>query len=128
VHGAFEWVLWTANDLEPDFKLRIAPLDAKITRTRAGRVFIRENIRGWSAGWEVRHGGHRDEIRLCMSDSEPGAVYLRINEHVVSVGVSPLADAGSALLTERARDALKVAFRERLLATTALAVEAILSA
>jgi len=121
-------VLWTVSDLDAELNLHAESVEAMIAPVPIGEALIREGMSGWSVGWEVRHGRHRDEVLICMTDAEPGHVYLRINDHVIPVGVSPLAAPRSSALTDRALADLGVAFRERLLSTVLLAVEIVVTA
>jgi hypothetical protein len=123
-----EWVLWTVSDLDAELNLHAGSVEATIAPAPIGEAATREGLRGWGAGWEVQHGRHRDEVLICMTDAEPGQMYLRINDHVISVGVAPGCDLRSTSVTDRALADLSTAFRERLLATVLLAFEIVVSA
>lgn len=125
---SYQWVLWTVNDLDADLNLHASSVDAKLAPAPVWEVVLGEGVRGWSAGWEVRHGRHKDLLLICMTDSRPGHLYLKINDHVIPVGVSPAAGPRSSSLSECALADLSAAFRVRLLSTVLLAAEIAVSA
>jgi hypothetical protein len=126
--GSYQCALWRVSDLDVALTAYATSVEATIAPAPIAEVELGDGVRGWSAGWQVRHGRHCDVLLICMTDSEPDQVYLRINDHVIPISVSPEVGPRSASLSGRALDELTTAFCERVLATLLLAVEIVVSA
>jgi hypothetical protein len=123
-----EIALWMVRDIESDLNLQAELLDATISRAPARGVHLDDYGYAWAAGWHIRHGRHCDEVLILVSDTEPGNVFLEINQHRVALGVSPLLDPAARSISPGALAELSNAFRERLLSTVMLAFEIVTSA